>query len=245
MFKPFLKCLRGERQYEVLIIHYQSLVTEVIFCYQFLRSVRPPFPAELPGMPRATHILSSLIACALLLIDGIGAPDLYAQEPPEDASIAEKVATSEVEDKALTLAVTECKERLHVALETSRYAIEPVDASDIEVGPADISEASEAPEEADSSDSTDAEVSEEELLALEAALGEDAEQDAETVLDRAEQEIFSIAEDRVHAGFVPLSALVQDSFTTIEQLQAHKSSVGQKIILHSLASSTSTLPIFR
>ena len=130
-------------------------------------------------MPRATHILSSLIACALLLIDGIGAPDLYAQEPPEDASIAEKVATSEVEDKALTLAVTECKERLHVALEPSRYAIEPVDASDIEVGPADISEASEAPEEADSSDSTDAEVSEEELLALEAALGEDAEQDAE------------------------------------------------------------------
>ncbi len=50
----------------------------------------------------------------------------------------------------------------------------------------------------------------------------EAEQDAETVLDRAEQEIFSIAEDRVHAGFVPLSALVQDSFTTIEQLQAHK-----------------------
>ncbi len=53
----------------------------------------------------------------------------------------------------------------------------------------------------------------------------EAEQDAETVLDRAEQEIFSIAEDRVHAGFVPLSALVQDSFTTIEQLQAHKSLV--------------------
>ena len=53
----------------------------------------------------------------------------------------------------------------------------------------------------------------------------EAERDADTVLDEAEQEIFSIAEDRVHEGFVPLSALVQDSFTTIEQLQAHNSLV--------------------
>ncbi len=52
-----------------------------------------------------------------------------------------------------------------------------------------------------------------------------AEDDADAVLDRAEQEIFSIAEDQIHTGFVPLSALVQDSFTTIEQLQAHKSVV--------------------
>jgi len=53
----------------------------------------------------------------------------------------------------------------------------------------------------------------------------EAERDADTVLDEAEQEIFSIAEDRVHEGFVPLSALVQDSFTTIEKLQEHNSLV--------------------
>ena len=49
-----------------------------------------------------------------------------------------------------------------------------------------------------------------------------AEQDADTVLDEAEREIFSIAEDRVHEGFVPLSALVDDGIAAIEQLQAHK-----------------------
>ena len=49
-----------------------------------------------------------------------------------------------------------------------------------------------------------------------------AEQDADTVLDQAEQEIFSIAEDRIHTGFVPLSDLVQGSFAAIEQLQEHK-----------------------
>ena len=49
-----------------------------------------------------------------------------------------------------------------------------------------------------------------------------AEQDADTLLDQAEQEIFSIAEDRIHTAFVPLSDLVQGSFTTIEQLQEHK-----------------------
>jgi len=50
----------------------------------------------------------------------------------------------------------------------------------------------------------------------------EAEQDADTVLDQAEQEIFSIAEDRIHAGFVSIGELAQGSFTTIEQLQEHK-----------------------
>ena len=50
----------------------------------------------------------------------------------------------------------------------------------------------------------------------------EAEQDADTVLDQAEQEIFAIAEDRIHTGFVPLSELVQGSFSAIEQLQEHK-----------------------
>lgn len=47
-------------------------------------------------------------------------------------------------------------------------------------------------------------------------------EDAATVLDQAEREIFSIAEDRIHTGFVPLGDLVQGSFTAIEQLQQHK-----------------------
>ena len=50
----------------------------------------------------------------------------------------------------------------------------------------------------------------------------EGEQDAGTVLDQAEQEIFAIAEDRIHTGFVPLGDLVQGSFTAIEQLQQHK-----------------------
>tara|TARA_B100001123_G_scaffold247863_1_gene276833 strand:+ start:76 stop:1425 length:1350 start_codon:yes stop_codon:yes gene_type:complete len=49
-----------------------------------------------------------------------------------------------------------------------------------------------------------------------------AEDDADAVLDRAEHEIFSIAEDKIHTGFVPLSELVQDGFTRIEKLQEHK-----------------------
>jgi len=49
-----------------------------------------------------------------------------------------------------------------------------------------------------------------------------AEEDAETLLDQAEQEIFSIAEGHIHTGFVPLGDLVQGSFTAIEQLQEHK-----------------------
>ena len=49
-----------------------------------------------------------------------------------------------------------------------------------------------------------------------------AEENAETLLDQAEQEIFAIAEDKVHTGFVPLADLVQGSFSTIEKLQEHK-----------------------
>ncbi len=49
-----------------------------------------------------------------------------------------------------------------------------------------------------------------------------AEEDADTLLDQAEQEIFSIAEGNIHTGFVPLSDLVEGSFTAIEQLQEHK-----------------------
>ena len=52
-----------------------------------------------------------------------------------------------------------------------------------------------------------------------------AEDDADVVLDRAEQEIFSIAEDRVSAGFVPLSDLVEAGFTTIEKLHDLKNVV--------------------
>ena len=44
-----------------------------------------------------------------------------------------------------------------------------------------------------------------------------AEQDADAVLDDAEREIFSIAEDRVHSGFVPLSVLVDGAVTAIER----------------------------
>ena len=46
--------------------------------------------------------------------------------------------------------------------------------------------------------------------------------DADVVLDRAEQEIFAIAEGRIHTGFVPLKDLVEGSFTTIERLQEQK-----------------------
>lgn len=46
-----------------------------------------------------------------------------------------------------------------------------------------------------------------------------AQDEASVVLDRAEQEIFAIAEGRIRSGFVPLSELAQDSFATIERLQ--------------------------
>ncbi|HCQ98644.1 MAG TPA: replicative DNA helicase [Acidobacteria bacterium] len=46
-----------------------------------------------------------------------------------------------------------------------------------------------------------------------------AKDDARDVLDRAEQDIFSIADGNIQTGFVPLHDLVQDSFKTIETLQ--------------------------
>ena len=52
-----------------------------------------------------------------------------------------------------------------------------------------------------------------------------AREDASVVLDRAEQEIFSIAEGRIHSGFVPLSELAEASFSTIERLQSVQSAV--------------------
>ena len=52
-----------------------------------------------------------------------------------------------------------------------------------------------------------------------------AREDASVVLDRAEQEIFSIAEGRIHTGFVPLGELAEASFSTIERLQSVQSAV--------------------
>jgi len=52
-----------------------------------------------------------------------------------------------------------------------------------------------------------------------------AREDAAVVLDRAEQEIFSIAEGRIHSGFVPLSELAEASFSTLERLQTVQSAV--------------------
>src|SRR5687768_10628787 len=48
------------------------------------------------------------------------------------------------------------------------------------------------------------------------------EQEPDLLLDEAERAIFSIAEDRIRAGFVPLRDLVQGSFATIEKLQQTK-----------------------
>jgi replicative DNA helicase len=50
----------------------------------------------------------------------------------------------------------------------------------------------------------------------------EGEEDADDLLDRAEQSIFQIAEHRLRAGFVPLSELVGSSYQLIERLQAHK-----------------------
>ena len=47
------------------------------------------------------------------------------------------------------------------------------------------------------------------------------EDEADTVLDRAEQAIFSIADDKVHDGFVPLRDLVPGTFEAIEKIQGH------------------------
>ncbi|MGQ0733510.1 MAG: replicative DNA helicase [Acidobacteriota bacterium] len=51
----------------------------------------------------------------------------------------------------------------------------------------------------------------------------EADQDADLVLDEAESAIFSVADDRIRAGFVPMRELVKASFPKIEQLFEHKS----------------------
>ncbi len=51
----------------------------------------------------------------------------------------------------------------------------------------------------------------------------EADQDADLILDEAESAIFSVADDRIKAGFVPMRDLVKDSFPKIEQLFEHKS----------------------
>jgi replicative DNA helicase len=53
----------------------------------------------------------------------------------------------------------------------------------------------------------------------------DAEDDAEVILDEAERSIFQIADKQMRTGFTPLRDLVHQSFTTIEQLQAHQNVV--------------------
>ncbi|MDP1570691.1 MAG: replicative DNA helicase [Vicinamibacterales bacterium] len=51
----------------------------------------------------------------------------------------------------------------------------------------------------------------------------EADQEADLILDEAESAIFSVAEDRVKAGFVPMRDLVRDSFPKIEKLFEHQS----------------------
>ncbi len=53
----------------------------------------------------------------------------------------------------------------------------------------------------------------------------EADQDADLILDDAEGAIFSVAEDRVKAGFVPMRQLVQESFPKIEKLFEHQSHI--------------------
>jgi replicative DNA helicase len=53
----------------------------------------------------------------------------------------------------------------------------------------------------------------------------DAEEDADDLLDEAERSIFQIAENRLRAGFVPLSALVDGGYQLIEQLQHQRGAV--------------------
>ncbi len=51
----------------------------------------------------------------------------------------------------------------------------------------------------------------------------EADQEADLILDEAESAIFSVAEDRIKAGFVVMRDLVKESFPKIEQLFEHKS----------------------
>jgi replicative DNA helicase len=50
----------------------------------------------------------------------------------------------------------------------------------------------------------------------------EAEQEPDLILDEAESLIFSVAEDRLRAGFVPIRDLVKESFPKIEQLFEQK-----------------------
>ena len=50
----------------------------------------------------------------------------------------------------------------------------------------------------------------------------EADQESDLILDEAESAIFAVAEDRLKAGFVPMSDLVKDNYPKIEQLFEHK-----------------------
>jgi replicative DNA helicase len=50
----------------------------------------------------------------------------------------------------------------------------------------------------------------------------EAEQESDLILDEAESAIFSVADDRLKAGFVPMSDLVRQSFPKIEKLFEQK-----------------------
>src|SRR5262247_4536333 len=50
----------------------------------------------------------------------------------------------------------------------------------------------------------------------------EADQESDIVLDDAESAIFSVADDRLKAGFVPMRELVNESFPKIEQLFEQK-----------------------
>ncbi|HEY8549413.1 MAG TPA: replicative DNA helicase [Vicinamibacterales bacterium] len=49
-----------------------------------------------------------------------------------------------------------------------------------------------------------------------------ASEDADEILDSAEKRIFEVADKRIRTGFVPLSALVEESFDTLSKLQQHR-----------------------
>jgi replicative DNA helicase len=53
----------------------------------------------------------------------------------------------------------------------------------------------------------------------------EADQEADLILDEAESAIFSVADDRIKSGFIPMRDLVKDSFPKIERLFEHKSLV--------------------
>jgi len=50
----------------------------------------------------------------------------------------------------------------------------------------------------------------------------EADQESDLILDEAESAIFAVADDRLKAGFVPMTALVKESYPKIEQLFEHK-----------------------